>query len=631
MPMTAADIRLRTGALTGGPGGAGSQWVNGYGLRTAIAACAVLALGLCLVRGALAAPPAGAQGEANRVQQEQLLREQQREQQFRRQAQPSVDVRLDDPAAKQEEALELPKKETPCFPIQDISLAGDLAGRFKFALTKAFERSGFKPGMCLGTRGVNVMMTLAQNAVIKRGYTTTRILAAAQDLKSGRLQLTVIPGRIQSIRFVDEDGKTQTGRVARHVNAFPSSPGDILNLRDIEQALENLRRVPTADADIEITPAETPNQSELVIRRVQQRAIPLRGTVSFDDGGYRGTGKHQANVTFFADSPLGLSDLFYVSYGHHVLRAPSSKGQDGTEANSGTQGWSAHYSVPFGNWLLAFNHSASRYHQATVVDQDDALGTTSVDYNGKNQLSDVGLTRLLYRDAKRKTFLGCKLWRRESRNYIGDQELGVQHRRTSGWEVNVDHKEFIGDAIVGLGLGYRHGTSARGGLPVSVEQGQGQGEGPGRPRIVSADATLFWPFAAGKQMFIYDGSLHAQRNKTPMVLQDAIFIGGRYTVRGFDGQMTFAGDRGVIWRNSLGWQYLPDHQVYLGADMGRVSGPLTRTQPGRLLAGAVAGLKGQFRSAGQVYYDVFVGGPVHKPSGFQTSSVVAGFTLSYSF
>jgi hemolysin activation/secretion protein len=64
--------------------------------------------------------------------------------------------------------------------------------------------------------------------------------------------------------------------------------------------------------------------------------------------------------------------------------------------------------------------------------------------------------------------------------------------------------------------------------------------------------------------------------------------------------------------------------------MGRVGGPAARTLPGRSLAGAVAGLKGQFQPGGQIAYDLFIGGPLHKPSRFETEATVVGFNLSYS-
>jgi hemolysin activation/secretion protein len=463
-------------------------------------------------------------------------------------------------------------------------------------------------------------MVLAQNAVIEHGYTTTRILAGEQDLKRGQLILTVVPGRLAHIRFLDTAGNPLTGRAARHIHALPTSPGDILNLHELEQALENLKRIPTTDVDIQIIPADTPNESDLLIRWTQ-RAIPLRGMIGLDDAGSRATGKYQANITLFADSPLGLSDLFYLTYNHHILRAPRRKSPDSDTSRSGTHGWGLHYSVPYGNWLLGINHNAYRYHQAV------AGLIENYDYNGKSEASDLGLTRLLSRNARGKTSLHLKLWRRESRNYIDDTEIDIQYRRTFGWALDLEHKATLGKAAVSFGLGYRRGTGAGKSLRAPEED---LGEGTARPQIVTADIALAWPFAMGAQTLAYNTTLHAQWHRTRLVLQDQISLGGRYTVRGFDGETLLAGDRGGFWRNTLEWYLLPAHQLYLGADMGRVGGPATRTLPGRSLAGAVVGIKGQFLPGGQIAYDLFIGGPLHKPRRFETEATVVGFNLNYS-
>ncbi|MDK4700159.1 ShlB/FhaC/HecB family hemolysin secretion/activation protein [Kingella negevensis] len=43
-----------------------------------------------------------------------------------------------------------------------------------------------------------------------------------------------------------------------------------------------------------------------------------RLSLGIDDSGMKATGKYQGNITFSADNPLGLSDLFYVNYGHSI-------------------------------------------------------------------------------------------------------------------------------------------------------------------------------------------------------------------------------------------------------------------------------------------------------------------------
>ena len=58
-------------------------------------------------------------------------------------------------------------------------------------------------------------------------------------MNSGILSLTLLPGYVEDIRFVEG-----VPRRATYWNALPMRPGDVLNLRHIEQALENFKRVP---------------------------------------------------------------------------------------------------------------------------------------------------------------------------------------------------------------------------------------------------------------------------------------------------------------------------------------------------------------------------------------------------
>ena len=397
--------------------------------------------------------------------------------------------------------------------------------------------------------------------------------------------------------------------------------GDILNLRKIEQGLENLKRVPTAEADIQIVPADAPNESDIVIKWAQ-RQVPVRVSLSVDDSGSDSTGKYQGSATVSLDNPLGLSDLFYFTYNHDLGGKDSYTDMDGREANSGTYGYNVHYSIPFKNWQFAINASENKYRQAVA-------GASQVyTYRGTNETLDANLSRLLYRDAHRKTSASVGVWSRKSRNFIDDAEIEVQRRATAGWKASLDHKEYVGDAIINANVTYKRGTGGRDALAAPEEL---FGEGTHRMKIITADLGVAYPFKLGKQNFSYSGSGRAQWNKTPLVANDQFSIGSRYTVRGFDENMTLMAERGWFVRNEVSWSYLPAHQVYLGADVGHVSGPSAKYLLGQTLAGTAIGLRGQFKVGGQLYYDVYAGTPLKKPDNFKTDDVNAGFSVSYSF
>ena len=490
---------------------------------------------------------------ADTIEESEFRRQEMRRRQQEQQLQREVDVRLEDTRQSTLTPSAAESAESPCFPIHTVTLTGDAAGRFQFALKKALKETGFQSGQCLGVQGINRIMVAAQNAVIGHGYTTTRILAAPQDLNSGTLELTVLPGKVRSVRTdTSHNDQTRAARIAAFQNEIPLKGGDILNLRRIEQGLENLKRVPTAEADIQIVPADAPDESDIIVAW-RQRLLPYRLSLGVDDSGSKTTGKYQGSLTFSADNPFGLSDLFYLSYGRHLGHTDAHTDSEGKKTAGGTQSYAFHYSVPAGNWLWSWNHNYYRYHQAVA-------GINEVyDYNGKSRGSDIGFTRLLYRDARRKSHIGFKLWQKENQSFIDDAEVEVQRRKTAGWQLNLKHKEYIGRSTLDIGLGYKRGTGMADAIAAPEEVFD---EGTSRMKVITADISYNHPFQIGRQHFVYDTALHAQWNKTRLTPLDKIAIGGRYTVRGFDGESSLSAERGWYWRNEAAWSFKPAHQLY---------------------------------------------------------------------
>ncbi|WP_363731359.1 ShlB/FhaC/HecB family hemolysin secretion/activation protein [Stenotrophomonas indicatrix] len=543
---------------------------------------------------------------------QELLRQQERERVLREQQESRPDVRLESSQGEQGERL--PTQEQPCVRIDRIVLDGEGAKGFQWALAAADPREDPASGRCLGTEGINVVMKRVQNAIIARGYVTTRVLSAPQDLNTGTLTLSVVPGRFREAVFTEADG-----RHPAIANALPIRSGGLLNLRDIEQGLENLQRVPTVTADIKIAPADgegaAPGQSDLNIDWKQRS--PVRASLTLDDAGSHGTGKLQANATLSLDNPLGLNELFYVSAGRGVF---NGKGKD-------TNSWTAHYDVPYGYWLFGATASAYDYSQTVVGAYE------SYDYSGRSGNAEARVDRLLLRNAKTKLGIYGRGWQRTSKNYIDDTEIEVQRRRTSGWELGLTHKQFIGAATLDATLAYRRGTGAFHALRSPEEMAQAWDptlplEGTSRMKVITADAQLSVPFQLGKQRLRYTAAWRTQWNRTPLSPQDRFAIGGRYTVRGFDGESSLSGERGWSLRNDLSLGIGGGQEFYVAADYGRIGGPSAQWQSGRDLAGMALGLRGGWQ---QLSWDGFVGSALRKPSNFPTDYTTFGFSLAWRY
>ncbi|UQC72246.1 ShlB/FhaC/HecB family hemolysin secretion/activation protein [Lelliottia sp. AC1] len=529
----------------------------------------------------------------------QFIIQQQRQKALEQQLTPPVpDVRLSEPSSSFGK-IAFPV-ETPCFPIRNVTLTGQDALPRWLPLQRIADQA---QGRCLGGKGINLLMSTMQNRLVDHGWITTRVLAPTQDLKSGTLKLAIVPGYIRHVRLTeDSDDYIQL------YSSFPAHEGNLLDLRDIEQGLENLQRLPTVEASMEIVPGEQPGESDVVITRKQLKMWRLG--LSLDDAGTETTGRYQGGVTLSLDNPFSLSDLLYVSASHDL----------NDHGGKGSKNYTGHYSVPFGYWTLGVTGSDYDYHQTVAGQNQDYR------YSGKSKNLDIQLSRVLHRSGSQKTTLTADVLARETRNYVDDTEVGVQRRQTAGWRLGLQHRHYIGQASVDAGVSYQRGTRWFGAQPAPEEA---FGEATALSKILQLNAQLDLPFEIGTQQFRYNVQYLRQISNTPLTPQDQFAIGNRWTVRGFDGERTLNASHGWYVRNDLGWSTpLPNQELYLGADYGEVGGYSSDPLIGKHLAGGVVGLRGSAFNTG---YDLFAGTPFSKPDGFHTSSLTLGFNLNWSW
>ncbi len=457
---------------------------------------------------------------------------------------------------------------------------------------------------CLGVEGIGLLAARLQDALIARGWVTTRVLVPPQALADGTLRLEVLPGRLRQLH----------GPAPRAGVAPPLVPGQALNVRDIEQALEALQRVPTAEAGIRVEPAPGPDGepgwSDLRIDWRQPRT--WRATLTLDDSGTRSTGRLQASATLSLDNPLGLNDLFYLGYSAAV--------GDAEPGARGSRSWSGHYSWPVGRWVASTSAVRSRFHQSVA-------GASQVYiYSGHSDTADLRLARVIHRDATSRTSAQVRGFSRGSANFIEDTEVEAQRRRVGGWELGLSHRQGLGAATIDGSLAWRRGTGAFGSRPAPEEM---FGEGSSRFALLASDAAWAMPWRAGTHRGQLQLQARAQWNRTPLTPQDRFAIGGRYTVRGFDGEQVLLAERGVLVRSEVSLQSPVDPvQAFLAVDHGQVGGSSAAQLAGRRLTGMALGVRG---SAWRTQWELFVGGPLHMPAAFRAARAIGGFQLVWSY
>ena len=447
-----------------------------------------------------------------------------------------------------------------------------------------------------------------QRKLLDKGFVTSQVYIPEQNLNAGTLQFMVMPGRVEDIRYGDSSahGPWRT--------AFPVRPGDILNIRDVEQGLEQMKRVSSQSVTMQLLPGTSVGTSIIELSIKQDK--PVHGSISFDNSGLESTGVYQGSFTSSFDQVFRANDTFTMSLSGDLSGSGSIKG---------TRAASLNYVIPHGKDTFSVSFSKSRYHQTIPSNPYDFT------YSGKSTTMKAKWNHVWSRTQREKRAFDISISTRHNHRFINDVEIPVQALRTTSMEFGVSNRKYIGNATLYSRLGFQWGIGALGAQPehkASVAMG-----GPtSRYHMWLVDVDYRKPFIMGHRPASFTSSFHGQwvQGGKRLYSVDTINIGNRYSIYGFDGEYTLMGDSGWYVRNEVS-SVIPrlNTEVYLGLDVGAVYGKSTESLVGKTIAGTAVGVRGNYASG--LLFDAFVSTPLYKPQGYHTKKFYSGFTVGYRF
>lgn len=409
-----------------------------------------------------------------------------------------------------------------CFQIERIDLQGAslIQEGDRAALLDAFE------GRCLGASGLNAMLKAVTQFYIDRGYVTTRAYLPQQDLADGTLEVLVVEGRLEGL---DTSAIASDRELAM---AFPGETGDVVDLRALEQLVDQLNRLPSRPAQLELLPGEQVGGSR--VRLQGEPGKPWRVSFSRHNDGEPGTGEQQWGVGLEWDSPLGLADQL-------SLRAGGDAVSDAFR-HSSSQG--LFYSLPYGWWTFTYGYNQSYYRTL-----NEASGF-AFELDGESKSHQLRAERVLHRDTVGKTAASIGLSRLETRNYIENSLLDISSQRLTELQFGFNHGRRIGTAFVNFDLGWQHGIGA---LDAQGENDPVPGEPESRYNKYTLTMSFLQPFQLWGENLSFDSLAYGQRSEDVLFSPQRISVGGQASVRGFKEQ-SLSGDTGGYWRNQLRWR-----------------------------------------------------------------------------
>ncbi|AHB91292.1 hemolysin activation/secretion protein [Acinetobacter baumannii ZW85-1] len=465
----------------------------------------------------------------------------------------------------------------------------------------------------MGTQSLHNIVNYAQNELLKKGFITSQIVVSPQDLNQGNLNLSIQIGRLNKI--VIQEGKISSLQLK---TGLPFKAGDIVNLKRLDQGLENLKRVYAVD--MQITPAtaqdkELTGYSDLILKLQPLQKVNFN--LSVDDSGNQDTGIHMGNMGLGVNNPFHLNDILSLNVGHSL--------DDFHEDLN--RSYFINYQLPVGYYDLGLSYNDYQYSQRRLVSKD-----YPIIYHGNSQQANLNLSRVISRSGQHKTSVYGKLYHKESQSFMNDIEVEVLHRKTSGWNLGFQHRQYLGNAVLDGSIDYRRGmgVEARTAAEEKIIDVNGNHlpvEGYSRAPLLSADLRFSTPFLLLEKPAQYRLNWRGQYAPKILVPNDRFYIGGRYSVRGFDGELMLSGDNGQYLQQEISLNApIPNTQFYMAVDQGWVNG--RNSIPGqRYLLGSVLGLRTYQNS---FYLDAFTGRGLIAPDSIK-KDWVTGFSINLSY
>ncbi|RON01520.1 ShlB family hemolysin secretion/activation protein [Pseudomonas brassicacearum] len=486
---------------------------------------------------------------------------------------------LEEQRRRLEELKELPGKvvkptastapaDTRCFPIKDIELKGadSLSASERERLLKPYI------GQCLGVTQLNELLKVITDYYLEKGLVTSRAYLPQQDLSAGHLKVLVVEGKLEGIKGAD-GSKLSDRELAM---AFPGKAGQLVNLREIEQLVDQLNRLPSNQAQMELAPGKAVGGSEVLVKNTPQK--PWRAGLSRSNEGQRSTGEQQWGTTFDWDNPLGLADQLMLRGGHAAV-----SDHNHTSSNSMLD-----YNLPWGWWNFNYSYSQSDYHSLIAANGYDFKQT------GDSKTHQFKAERVIYRDAVSKTSLSAGVSHLRSNNFIEGSKLALSSNHLSEAQFGINHGRRVGSAFVNLDLGMQKGIGA---FDAQSNGHPGPGEPDARYRKYTGTLSYLQPFKLWGESLSFSSLMTGQRSEDVLFSPQRTSLGGLSSIRGYKDQ-SLSGDSGGYWRNDLrwsrpvSWEWLrpvfAEYGTSLGYDQGVIShGRYNGEQHGRMSSDSI--------------------------------------------
>ena len=368
--------------------------------------------------------------QANRQAIEQNNRRalQENQRKLNKQLQPKPTKNIDNPEVKEVEAEGNPvlKETHQCLPISGVYVT-----ETSLLSPKDFEKLTPIDDSCILPEDVNQLIREITGLYVSKGFVTARIVLLQPGIY-GELGLEIIEGKIEAIVGESETINTEM--------LFPNSVGQPLNLRDLEQGIDQANRLQSNKISMRLLPGEYRGGS--IIQLSNPQLPRWSSNASIDNHGQENTGREVLRAMTVYSSPLGLSD--YISF--------SGSTTLGSNPDIYSRSISTLYSIPYGYWTYSAFGFYSSYSAETK---------TNTVFNAHGWSSNIGVRadKTISRDGNVINTLSGQFNYKQAKNFLETVQLNISSQDLAVFSIDYSHFRVLSSGVFSAGLGIDRGTS----------------------------------------------------------------------------------------------------------------------------------------------------------------------------
>ncbi|QWA30348.1 ShlB/FhaC/HecB family hemolysin secretion/activation protein [Pseudomonas sp. RC3H12] len=410
--------------------------------------------------------------------------------------------------------------DTHCWPLAGVRVGGVTL------IDRATLDARIDPlvAACMGVGQINQLLASITALYLEKGYIASRPYLSSAPAAGQSLDILVDEGYLEAIELADQRLPVSLA------GAFPGMLGEPLNLRDLEQGLDQLNRLRSVDLTADIAPGSQPGASRIILRPRSAGQPRVAVGLGLDNLGSASTGRDRRVLSLGLDNPLALNDLLSLSASDTL-----------NQGDRYSRNASLYYAIPYGYWTFSLFASHAEYRSPVK------LSTLTLHSRGiTDQLSLRG-ERVLWRDQRHQLSASLQLAHKDVDSEFAKVRLDVQSPTLTVAEAGLN-LFWLDHAVWNLDLNYAQGL-----------HWFGADDDADRP-VPDLPRAQFHKYRAGLsqwrngqllgQAWQWQSQLNLQYSPDPLPAIEQLLGTDDSAVRGYR-ISSLSGASGAVWRNTL--------------------------------------------------------------------------------